>query len=169
MTLIELIAAIAIAGIVLLGAILLLDVVDDNSMRLRRDVSQSNDSVATAHLVAQLLSNASLGSDSMEGFAGSSRDLSFWTRCADPRGWNARCHSTLTLADARDGAVLRASARGANEQTLGRYRASAYFQYFDVDHERWRASWNATATMPAALAIVSDRDSTIYSIGAARE
>jgi len=87
MTLVELLAAIAIAGLVLLSAILLLNGVVDTSNRM---VADADSSIATATTGAELrdaLGAAFATCDTTERFDASEHAMSFSTRCPSPEGW----------------------------------------------------------------------------------
>jgi hypothetical protein len=169
MTLIELIAAIAVTGLVLLGALLLLDGVTAGARRMAEDAASVTAIGTTAGLLHQLLEDASPSGDSAERFAGDEQGFVCWTRCAKVEGWIARCRVSWTLVDSERGSVLRSTVANERDPTLARYGSGARLRYFDADHEAWTTAWNASATIPAAVGVVSTTDTVVYSVGPARE
>ena len=165
MTLIELIAAIAIAGLVMLGAVLLLDGVNTNVKRIEDDAELVTASGTTVGLLHQLLSDAAPSVDTGERFVGDERGFACWTRCARAEGWLAPCRIVMTVTDS----ALRVSFANGEERTLQRYGRGARLRYFDADREAWRTAWDATATIPAAVAVIAGDDTLVYPIGPARE
>jgi hypothetical protein len=169
MTVVELMAAMAIAGLVLLGALLLLDSVSDSVRRIDDDAASVIAAGAQSGLLHQLLNDAAATFDSSKRYEGDERGFSFWTRCAQPQGWMAPCRVGVTIADGLRGSAFRVSFENGDERTLQHYDHVARLRYFDSDHEAWRAGWSASATIPAALELVAGNDTMVYSMGSARE
>lgn len=165
MTLIELIAAIAIAGLVMLGAVLLLDGVNTNVKRIEDDAELVTASGTTLGLLHQLLNDAASSVDTAERFVGDERGFACWTRCARAEGWMAPCRMVMTVTDS----ALHVSFASGEERTLQRYGRGARLRYFDADRDAWRTAWDATATIPAAVAVIAGDDTLVYSLGPARE
>jgi prepilin-type N-terminal cleavage/methylation domain-containing protein len=169
MTLVELIAAIAIAGLVLLGALLLLDSVSDSVRRIENDAAAVTADGTTFGLLHQLLNDATATFDTTKRFEGDDHGFTCWTRCREPQGWTAACRVDIAIVDSGPGSVFRASFANSNERTLQRYGRTARLRYFDADRQVWRSAWSGSATIPVALEVVAGNDTTIYSIGPARD
>lgn len=169
MTLVELTAAIAVAGLVLLGALLLLDSVNDGVNRIEHDAASATTAGTTFALLQQLLHDATPGFDTTERFQGDEGAFTCWTKCEHAEGWMARCRVRLSVTDTAQTSVLRASFANGDERALQRYGRGARLRYFDADHEAWRTAWDASATIPIAVALVAGYDTAVYSVGPARE
>jgi prepilin-type N-terminal cleavage/methylation domain-containing protein len=169
MTLVELMAAIAIAGLVLLGALLLLGGVTDSVHRIEDDATSVTAAGTTTRRLHQLLNDATATDDTTKRFEGDQLGFAFWSRCAQAQGWMASCAVTVELVDTARGTAFHVSFANGQAQTLRRYDRPARLRYFDADHEAWRTAWNASATIPAALEVVVGTDTMIYSLGPARE
>jgi hypothetical protein len=169
MTLIELIAALALAGFVLLGAILLLDGVDDTRNRIARDARSMTADGTAADALRDLLANAWPTFDTARRFDAGERELVFSTRCPAPAGWSASCRAMITVASGRDSSTLRVRFDDGESRILKRCRGDARFRYFDAERGRWTPAWSASASVPAALAVVVSDDTVVYSLGASRD
>jgi prepilin-type N-terminal cleavage/methylation domain-containing protein len=171
MTLVEVIAALALAGIILLGGVMLLDQVSDSGERIVSERwAQAGESNAI-ELTRRLLRDATPSFDSTRLFRGASNSLDYYARCRVPAGWFENCHMTLAVDAVRDTAAVMAQFDGGEQFTVLRRAGSIAFRYFDFTSadSAWSARWTTSATTPSALAIISALDTVVLPIGPSRE
>jgi hypothetical protein len=171
MTLLEVIVALGIAGIVLLGGALLLDQVSDSGERIVRERwAQARD--ANAYGIARrLLREAVPSFDSTKLFRGDARSLDYYTRCAVPRGWSETCHVTLAIDSIDDSTIVMAQFDDGEQFVVRRQAGGMVFRFFDESSRdsSWLARWATSATLPSALAIIEAADTIVLPVGPSRE
>src|SRR5258708_5017559 len=92
-TLIELVAALSIAGLALLGGALLVDQLNDQAARIGQD-GNATARVGNGHrLLHRLFAEAQPSLDSTEQLRGASRSVELRTRCDSPFGWTEPCQA----------------------------------------------------------------------------
>jgi prepilin-type N-terminal cleavage/methylation domain-containing protein len=166
-TLIEIVVALVVSAIVMLGARAMLGEVGDDALRIsaetRRLDSEANGERSLRALVRQL----DLNSGDLSQFAGDPRRVSFSSWCDVPSGWQERCAVTLTL-ERRAGAnalVIRTSKGGA---LVVRDRVGAgELRYLTTvtSGGEWIRVWGAGITAPLAIGVILDGDTLIVPIG----
>jgi prepilin-type N-terminal cleavage/methylation domain-containing protein len=171
MTLIEIIAALAISGLALLGAILLLHQLTDTGARIGLSASTQASERNGARLLRQLLLDSFVTADSADWVRGDGQSVSLATSCQTSRGWRASCHAMLLVDSRRDSSVIFAETDVGESAALVRVAGVVTFAYFDAyaPDSAWTSHWSAGARMPAALGVLIGRDTIVYPIGAARE
>lgn len=170
MTLLELIAALALSGGVIVAAAMLLDQANDATARIVDAGVRQTRSGTGARVLCALLYDAQRPHDSTDRFAGDEAHVDFSTRCPAAGGWSSACRIALALDSARDSTVVRLDAPGAHAVALRAFRGVARFRYVDpLAADRWTREWRALATLPEALAIVSPTDTIILAVGGVRE
>jgi len=169
MTLVELLAAIAVAGLVLLGAVLLLDGVEDSARRARQEAERLASGAHGSGELRELLDATFASFDTTERFEGGERAMVFSTRCPTPDGWSTPCRATLALDDAHDTTWLRVRLGDTNWRKLRRYSGDALLRYFDADREEWRSRWLSSAFVPSAIGVVVSEDTLVYAVGPSRD
>jgi prepilin-type N-terminal cleavage/methylation domain-containing protein len=168
-TLVELAAAIVVAGFAMLGAVLLLEAVDDSRARIARDARLIGGGAERSAMLRELLANAFATFDSTRPFEGSEDAVDFWTRCAAPRGWLAPCRVAMAIAPRRDSATLTVRVDGTEPRAVAHYASAARLSYLDVEHGRWTSAWRASAELPGAMGVVIARDTLVYLVGPSRD
>jgi hypothetical protein len=169
MTLIDLLAAIAVGGLVLLGAVLLLNGVEDTARRARDDAERMTADASPSAELRELFNDVFASFDSTQRFEGDERSMSFSTRCAAAEGWSTPCRATVAIDDSRTTASLRVRSGDARWRTLQRYVGDAHLRYFDAARGEWRASWFSSASVPDAIGVVVSGDTLIYAVGPSRD
>lgn len=169
--LIELIAALAITGLLMLGGLALLDQVTDGRGRIARDAARITAEGNGQRLLRQLLLDARPPVDSADRFRGDERTMDVATLCQEPGGWLAWCHATLAVDSRGDSSVMVALLSSGEQLELARYAGLATLRYLDLSQpdSAWTLRWAASVTTPPAIGIVTNGDTLIYSIGASRE
>lgn len=171
MTLIEVVAALAVAGFALLGALLLLDQVSDGSVRIAKQGTALALDGNGARLMRQLLLDSYSTPDSADWFHGEANSATFTTRCQQPGGWMAACRATLILDRRGDSATVLAELSTGETLLLVRVAENGSFRYFDprATDSAWTGNWMASIRIPAALGIITNGDTSIHMMGGARE
>jgi hypothetical protein len=107
------------------------------------------------------------GIDTLRRFLGAADRARFDSWCRSPHGWLERCTVTLTLIRQNDGAVLQAAWPGFVE-TLLAGKGPSGFRYLKspADGGSWVRQWGDALTPPAALLIMTGRDTLFLRIGA---
>jgi len=164
-TLVELLAAIAIAGLVLLSAILLLNGVVDTSNRMLSDADSSTSTATTSAELRDVLSAALATFDTTQRFDATPQAMSFSTRCPSSEGWLVACRAILML----DGPVLRARFGTGSWRTIAHYPPTATLRFHSTSHPAWVSSWSSSATLPDAVGVVRSDDTLIYAVGPSRD
>ena len=164
-TLIELLAALALSGLAIVGAARLLDQLADTRERsaaLARSVTQSANGI---RLLRALVYRADMPD---ARFSGTDTAAGFQSWCEVPEGWLERCIVALRITAERDSAELIASVRGTS-LTLWRGRGPAEFRYFSgipaPGGGQWLSGWGTSVAPPAAIGIVTARDTIALRVG----
>jgi hypothetical protein len=171
MTLIEVTAALAIAGIILLGGVMMLDQLNDSGARIVAERwTQASESNAIAQ-TRRLLRDAAPSFDSTRLFRGDGNSLDYYARCRVPGGWYESCHVTLAVDMVRDTSAVMAQFDDGKQFIVLRHVGALAFRYFDftAPDSVWSATWATSATTPSALAIVGASDTVVMPIGPSRE
>jgi len=168
MTLFEVMAALAVAGLVLAGSRLLLDQLEDSGIRMEHARSDNARESNGRRVLAQLLSNAQSSIDTTDRFSGSSRSMTFPTECDVPAGWMEPCDAQIAIDSIGDSSVVFADLSTGEHLVLQRTSGHEQLRFGDVSRatEEWLASWPRAATSPAAVALVGSVDTIVFDVGA---
>ncbi len=171
MTLLEVIIALGIAGIVLLGGALLLDQITDSAGRIARERWAQSYEANAYGITRRLLREALPSFDSTKPFRGDAHSLDYFTRCSVPRGWSETCHVTLAIDSIDDSTIVMAQFDGGEQFAVRRRAGGMVFRFFDAASRdsAWVASWATSATLPSALAIIGAADTVVFPVGPSRE
>ena len=171
-TLIELLVALAIAGLALLGGAMLLDQVSDSQRRMdvdsRRDALEGNGD----RLLRRLLADARQTRDTADRFRGDERNASYLAACDTPSGWSEPCRVLLSITTSGDSSAVVAQAPAGPRFEVRRVRGEAVFRYLDPTpalDSAWLRQWMSSIALPAALALITSRDTTVFPLGSARD
>ena len=114
-TLIEVIIALAISGLAMLGCIMLLDQLNDSQSRITRERAADATAGNGDRLFRRLLIDAHTTTDTAERFRGDEYNASYLSFCDVPSGWPEACLVRLSLDSLRDSSVIVADiVRGAS-------------------------------------------------------
>ena len=171
-TLLELLVALAITGLAMIGGILLLDQVNDSDRRIdtesRRDARDSNGD----RLFRRLLLDARQTSDTADRFRGDERNVSYLTLCDTPSGWPEECRVLLSIGARGDSSIIVAETSPFARFEVRRAAGSAVLRYLDPTRARdsaWLQRWTPSIALPAAVALVGVSDTTVFPLGSIRE
>jgi hypothetical protein len=77
-----------------------------------------------------------------------------------------RCRATFALERALDTTVVRALLSTGERLDLVRARGTISFRYFDPTPQGgWVTAWGNSGTLPAAMAIITPRDTSVTRAG----
>lgn len=174
-TLIEVLVALAVSGLVLLAARGLLDALADGADRVTAHASVADRNANGERLVRGLLARAEAGTLPARPFAGDARAVRFSSWCDVPSGWLERCHAALVIdrdvvarGASENDALLVAVVLSTGEIVPLRHGVGvAELLYLSDarDGGHWLRGWGASVTAPLAVGVVMDGDTLVLRIG----
>lgn len=171
MTLVEIVAALAIAGLAVLGGALVIDQLNDQGVRIVRDGAAGARVGNGDRLLHRLFSEAEPSLDSTEQLRGAARSVEFRTRCDSPFGWTEPCQALFAIDSLRDSSDVTVQLSTGESVILARRAGLAEFRYVDLlrADTAWMQRWLGGAVLPSAIAIVTSTDTLLLPVGASRE
>jgi prepilin-type N-terminal cleavage/methylation domain-containing protein len=166
-TLIEVIVALVVSAIVLLGARAMLGETGDDALRITVQTQRSDRDANAERQLRGLVLHLELGAGESSQFAGDPGRASFASWCDVPGGWQERCAVTLSLVPRSYGVALVAHT-SVNGDIVVRdsVRAGALRYLTRVsDGGEWIRVWGAGITAPLAIGVILDADTLIVPIG----
>lgn len=165
-TLLEVVVALAIAGMLLLGARWVLSAVGDGTERVSAEAGEV-DAAANAERLARdlaLRTEVRLGG---ERFRGDARGVRWGTWCDVPAGWQERCRVTLAVLSTEGRNVLAlAFDDGAIVPVREGFTAGQVMYLRSAESGGvWSAAWDSEIAVPLAIGVVMDRDTLVLRIG----
>lgn len=159
-TLIEVMVALMVGAIVLLGAHHVLAILTDQSRALRGRAAQSDRDANGERLLRSLVGQMELGSPGTVPFSGSPDTMRFSSWCETPAGWLERCAVTLSFAADSDRQTLRAQLNAHRPIDLVRGFRRGTFRYLEsaAAGGQWLQQWGTGITAPLGIGIVLLRD-----------
>lgn len=167
-TLLELLVALSIGGLAIVGAMRLLDQLGDAGDRIAiaalTDARASNGD----RLLRKLVADVRTTTDSTRRFRGDARNAIFYSLCDTPSGWRESCRASLMIDSLGDSSAVLAQLDGDGPLELRRLPGAARFIYFDAAarDSAWSSAWDAGITLPAAIGLVTARDTLVLPLGA---
>jgi prepilin-type N-terminal cleavage/methylation domain-containing protein len=171
MTLLEIVLALALSSAVVLGAAMLLDSAHDLTSRISRDGSRVTREGNGAEWLRRSLRDAAVDPDSTKRFHGEAQFASFRTSCPRPQGWSTACRIALSVDSIGDSSSIAAELETGQRLILMTLAGHVQLRYFDAAaaDSGWLRLWDTHTTLPTAIAFVTQNDTTMYPVGAARE
>jgi prepilin-type N-terminal cleavage/methylation domain-containing protein len=166
-TLIEIVVALVVSAIVMLGARAMLGEVGDDALRISAETRRLDSEANGERTLRALVRRLDLGTDEASQFAGDPRQVSFASWCDVPSGWQERCAVTLTLEPrAGNSALVIHTSKGAALLVRDRI-GTGEFRYLTTvtGGGEWIRVWGAGITAPLAIGVILDRDTLIVPIG----
>jgi prepilin-type N-terminal cleavage/methylation domain-containing protein len=166
-TLIELIVAIMISGIVLLGARALWESLAGSVDRLRLEASADARVANGERLLRSLVGRLEVGTDQSHEFAGDEQHATFTTWCDAPAGWQERCDAELAIEPDSGGAEQLVARLSTGEViTLERGFSTGVLRYLNdpAGGGVWFRIWGHGITAPLAIGAITDGDTAIVRI-----
>lgn len=169
-TLVELLVALVVGGVAILGARSVLGALADHAGRVS-DAAADADRVANGErLLRALVGNLEIGTTEDATFSGNEREARFTTWCPTPSGWQERCSVRLVVIppDSAGAASVVAGVLPTGEVLpLLEGTAVQRIRYLRdaANGGTWFHTWGAGITAPLAIGIMTDRDTVIVRIG----
>ena len=162
-TLVELMVALVVSAVVVLGARQLLEQLGESAHRTVAAVARADRAANGERLLRDLAGRLEVGTSDAARFSGGPGETRFASWCAVPSGWEERCTVSLVAR----GSSLVASFGGADTLTLLTRDAPIELRYLDDPRAggRWFTSWGTGITAPLAIAVISGADTMIVRIG----
>ncbi|HMA22898.1 MAG TPA: prepilin-type N-terminal cleavage/methylation domain-containing protein [Gemmatimonadaceae bacterium] len=172
LTLLEMLVALSISGLAILGGVMLLDQVDDSDARIVDDSMRDATAANGDRLLRRLLVDARSTTDTVDRFRGDEGNASYLTRCDTPSGWSEPCRARLSVDSIGDSsAVVVETDRGERFEVrrvagLGSLR---YLGHGSDSDSAWVRRWTTSIELPAAIALIVWPDTTIWPLGSVRD
>jgi prepilin-type N-terminal cleavage/methylation domain-containing protein len=166
-TLVEVLVALALAGVVLLGARTLLEHLADETHGVTQRAASADAIANGERLLRTLAGRLEVGTAESGPFSGTSEAAHFTSWCEVPQGWLERCDVTIALEQLAGEFALVARLDDAPPLVLRRGFASGALRYLNSAAQggQWFRSWGTGITAPLALGVILDRDTLIIRIG----
>jgi prepilin-type N-terminal cleavage/methylation domain-containing protein len=171
-TLLEIVVAIAVAGVVLLGARTLLESLAATSRHLSGAAGAADADANGERLLRTIVGRMEVAAESGLAFGGDEQSVRFTSWCDVPNGWLERCTVTLSVdSGSHPGesvVVALLETRGRSERiALRRGFARGSFRYLNdpADGGTWLRMWGRGLSAPLAFGVLLDGDTLIVRIG----
>lgn len=165
----EVMVALTVMGIVLVGARTMLGQIADDADRITASAAEADrDANADGLLrsvVGRLELPATLGGET--GFQGEAKGMRFRSWCEVPDGWLERCRASLGFIQLEGDNVLALRLSTGELVQLRRGFGTGELVYLRdaANGGDWVRSWGASITAPIAIGLVIDGDTTLLPIG----
>lgn len=163
--LMELIMALAISSALLLGARVLLVQSTDSAGRIVASAEETMSAANSERLLDWLLLQLDTAGMS---FLGARHEARFQSWCETPYGWKERCSVRVHLTDTPAGRFLTIDTRTrSHELSIATTIEADGFTYLVAAAHggSWLADWSFQLTLPQAIGLIEDADTTILRIG----
>lgn len=171
-TLVELLVALAIAGLAMVGGLALLDQVQDGDARIAANSLRDARTANGDRMLRALLADARPTTDTSDRFRGDEHNASFLTLCESASGWLEPCRALLSIDSVSDSSRIIAQDDRGDRQIVRRFPGSAVFRYLDLSASKdstWVDRWSTSIALPGAIAVTTRRDTTVLPMGSVRE
>ncbi len=169
-TLVEVMVAVVVMGVVLVGARTMLGQIADGADRIALAAEQG-DREANADALLRAVAGrvevvARPGEDAVR-FEGEPGGARFHTWCEVPDGWLERCRAWLGVIELQGEPVLALRlSTGELVRLRGGFRSGEILYLRDAANGgAWLTRWGSAITAPLALGVVVDGDTSIIRIG----
>jgi prepilin-type N-terminal cleavage/methylation domain-containing protein len=166
MTIIEVMAALAISALLLLSGRALLGQLQDTGATLGRS-ARGNDELSNAtRTLYALVRRADVRPDSASRFIGDSLSASFRSLCEQSGGWLEPCGVTVLIDIGPDSSSLVGQLSSGGMLILARWPGVGVFRYLDVTgvQDQWVSQWGRSIVPPAAMALVVPSDTIVLPV-----
>jgi prepilin-type N-terminal cleavage/methylation domain-containing protein len=166
-TLIEILVALAVSGLVVLSARALMEAVDDAATRIGVRAESSDRTANAERLLRAVVGRLEVGTPASGQFGGDERSAQFTSWCERPGGWLERCAVTLVLRPERGGTAVALELSTGETITVARGSGRAELRYLSDARGggSWIRVWGSGITAPLAIAVFLERDTLLLRIG----
>ena len=166
-TLLEILVALMIGGMVLVGAHRILDALSDSARAAQSRALAMDRRANGEDLLWRLAARLDVATPGAKPFFGTARIAEFSSWCDVPRGWLQLCTVVLAIDTAAAKPALIARFDDSTRVILVRGFERAEFRYLESAENggTWERVWGRGLTAPLAIAVVVDRDTLIVPVG----
>ena len=172
MTLLELLVALSMSGLAILGGVMLLDQIGDSDARIVGDSVRDATAANGDRLLRRLLVDAHSTTDTVDRFRGDERNASYLTRCDTPSGWAEPCRALLSVDSLGDSSAIVAETDRGERFEVRRVAGVGTLRYLSQSTDpdsAWVRQWTGSIALPAAIAFIAWPDTTIWPLGSVRD
>ena len=166
-TIIELLVALTIGALVMIGVRILVDgIYISAAVDARMSRSYERDANGE-RLLRRLAASAETGTMIGGTFGGDSMTVHFVSWCDEPGGWERRCRVTLGVDLLRSGPTLRARLSTGEHLALSHAARRMSLLYLSAVEGggTWTRQWGDGPNIPIALGVTRDTDTLIIKLG----
>jgi len=165
-SLLEIVVAIAVGGVVVLAAHHMFAIVADTADRGPVAARAASATRNRERLLRDLVASVDVGSDTSQRFYGQPDSVRFNSWCRAAGGWLERCTVDLMLVAQENGVALDARWSGERAR-LATHQAPARFMFLRsaADGGAWLARWGAAISAPLAVRVAWADTSIFLRIG----
>lgn len=166
-TLIEVIVALTLGAVIVLGARELIENLASGATRIAAEARTISANANGEWFVRSLAGQIETGADESDYFSGDEQAVSFVSWCIAPDGWEERRHVKLVATRQGDTPVLLAQFEDGSSTTVVRATQLITLRYLVDAREggSWFLRWGAGSTTPRAIGVIVDADTLILRIG----
>ncbi len=166
-TLLEVMLALAIGGIVLVAARGLVEDVADQADHLARAAAADAERANGERQLRTLVDRLEVGTPGSAAFFGDPVSAQFTTWCDTPAGWLERCTVTLVFSTRGGAPALVVDLPVTGRVVLARGFQRGTFLYLETaaGGGLWVSRWGPGPRAPLALGVVLDADTLILRVG----
>jgi prepilin-type N-terminal cleavage/methylation domain-containing protein len=166
-TLIEVVVAISITALLLVGARAVFEQLGDHAEAVVAAASAGDREANGQTLVRALVGRVETSPEPERRFDGTADGARFSTWCDTAGGWLERCTATLGFVTVADTAVLAVRQGDAEPVALRRGFRDGRLVYLRSAAEggSWVRNWSSAVSAPLAVGVVIDGDTAIVVIG----
>lgn len=168
-TLIEVMVALVIGGMVVAGAAALLASLGSRAEAIARAAALADQDANAERVLRRLVANLELGGDSTPSFVGDAKSACIRSWCEAPTGWLERCAGHLLLEQRGDTAALRLDVSGPDPMRIDLETGprSARLRYLAIldGVVTWHDAWTHLVP-PAALVLIVEGDTLVFPVWA---
>lgn len=166
-TLLEVMVALAIGALVLLGARLMMGQMADGAERVAAESAEADREANAERVLRDVVSRVETSPDDERGVWGDGTGVRFSTWCEVPAGWLERCTASLGVIplDGRNVLALQLPHGEVHAVRSGFARARILYLADAGNGGAWVRNWSSTLSAPLAIGVVADADTLILRIG----
>jgi hypothetical protein len=156
--------AIAIGGLVLLGARSLLEALADEEHHIAHETAVDDARSNGYRALRSLVGEMEIGTTESGPFSGDPVQASFTSWCDTPSGWQERCMVTIAFEgeEGKEPALVARLPEGRRLVLLGGFRHGE-LRYLNSASSggQWFRQWGRGITAPLAIGVILERDAAI--------
>jgi len=159
-TLIELIVALALGGMILVGAHQVLGSLEDETHALAIRSARAETNANGLRLLRALAGQVEVGTPQAVAFAGTPIEARFTSWCEVPAGWLERCTVVLAVDTVRGVSTLTAHVDNAPPIGLVPNVPAGALRYLNsaANGGQWFRVWSTGVSAPIALGVIRNHD-----------